>query len=205
MKGAMEMQSGANDKARRIKIIATLFGAFGQSNDANRQVIYVESLKDIQVELLEKACRKLLLEKKFVPSIAEIVEASRNLAGEVNENLRVKSWPEAWAEIEKAMFATPWGKVPVFSTPEIAEAVFSYGWNTLQASIEADMPTVRAQIRRIYEDVCARGVNRANIAYVVNRNRMSLISARSDQRGPSGGLQPLGEAVKQVALQAKNA
>ena len=56
MKGAMEMQSGANDKARRIKIIATLFGAFGQSNDANRQVIYVESLKDIQVELLEKVC-----------------------------------------------------------------------------------------------------------------------------------------------------
>lgn len=204
MKGARVMQSGDNDKARRIKIIATLFGAFGQSNDANRQVIYVESLKDMSVELLEKACRKLLLEKKFVPSIAEIVEAGRSLAGELNENLRVKSWPEAWAEIEKAMFATPWGKVPEFSTPEIAEAVFSYGWETLQTSLESDMPTVRAQIRRIYDDVCARGVNRANIAYVVNRNRMSLISARSDQRG-SNGLQPLREAVKQVALQAKNA
>lgn len=198
------MTFGDNDKARRTKIIATLFGAFGQSNDANRQVIYVESLKDMSVELLEKACRKLLLEKKFVPSIAEIVEAGRSLAGELNENLRVKSWPEAWAEIERAMFATPWGKVPEFSTPEIAEAVFSYGWETLQASLESDMPTVRAQIRRIYDDVCARGVNRANIAYVVNRNRMSLISARSDQHG-SNGLQPLGEAVKQVALQAKNA
>ena len=127
------------------------------------------------------------------------------MAGEANENLRVKSWPEAWAEIEKAMFATPWGKVPAFSTPEIAEAVFSYGWNTLQASIEADMPTVRAQIRRIYEDVCARGVNRANNAYVIARRTNCLLSTRSDQRGASGGLQPLREAVKQVALQAKNA
>ncbi|MGM9519549.1 MAG: hypothetical protein ACI3WS_02630 [Phascolarctobacterium sp.] len=199
------MQSGANDNARRIKIIATLFGAFGQSSDANRQVIYVESLKDIQVELLEKACRKLLLEKKFVPSIAEIVEASRSLAGEVDENLRVKSWPEAWAEIEKAMFATPWGKLPTFSTPEIAEAVFSYGWNTLQASAEADMPIVRAQVRRIYEDVCARGVNMANNAYVITRRTSCLLSTRSDQRGASGGLQPLGEAVKQIALQARNA
>lgn len=197
------MQSGDNDKARRIKIIATLFGAFGQSNDANRQVIYVESLKDMRLDLLEKSCRKLLLEKKFVPSIAEIVEASRSLAGEISEGLRVKSWPEAWAEIERKMFATPWGKVPIFSTPEIAEAVFSYGWDTLQTSLEADMPIVRAQIRRIYDDVCARGVDRANNSYVINRNTSTLISARGERA--NSGLQPLCEAVKQIYGQAKNA
>lgn len=180
---------------QRMKIIVTLFGAYGQASDKNRQLIYIQCLKDIPEQLLGKACKKLLLESEFLPSIAKIVEASREIAGEIDETRRVKTWAEAWDEIEKAMNRTPWEKTPIFSTPEIAKAVFSYGWNTLQQSLAADMPTVRAQIRRIYEDVCKRNLQQANSEYVLIGKKESLIQARAHESYSS---KPLEDIVLQL-------
>lgn len=174
---------------QKMKIIVTLFGAYGQASDKNRQLIYIQCLKDVPDQLLGKACKKLLLESEFLPSIAKIIEASRNIAGEIDETRRVKTWAEAWEEIEKVMYITPWGGTPVFSTPEIAKAVFSYGWNTLQQSLAADMPTVRAQIRRIYEDVCKRSLQQANNEYVLTGEKESLIQARTSENYSSKPLE----------------
>lgn len=157
-------------------IISTLFGAFGQAGDKNRIKIYLKALGDVPAALLEKTCKKLMLESKFLPSIAEIVEVSRELIGETEEARRVKPWGEAWAEIERAMYSTPWGKRPMFSTPEIAQAAFSYGWDALQTSLAADMPTVRAQVRRMYDDACKGNKARANSRYVLNRQPGDLLT-----------------------------
>lgn len=171
-----------SDAEKQAVIISTLFGAFGQAGDKNRIKIYLKALGDVPAVLLEKTCKKLMLESKFLPSIAEIVEVSRELIGETEEARRVKPWGEAWAEIERAMYSTPWGKRPMFSTPEIAQAAFSYGWDALQTSLAADMPTVRAQVRRMYDDACKGNKARANSLYVLHRQAEDLLMPSRDGR-----------------------
>lgn len=152
-----------------------LFGAFGQANDAHRQAIYTKILGDIPNEVLSKAVKKLLLESKFLPSIAEIVDAGKSLMGTADDSTRVREWDEAWNEIERAMQATPWGHTPVFSRIEIELAVRSFDWHDLQMTLADDMPTVRAQVRRMYEDVCRRTKEHGHNEYVLGRNKTGLL------------------------------
>ena len=160
---------------QRVKIIATMFGAFGQGGDGNRIAIYAKMLKDIPVNVLKVAAEKVMMESKFLPTIAELVEATRSLMAEAEPDTRVKTWAEAWGEIEKAMYRTPWGRTPTFSTPEIAEAVYSFGWNTLHQALASEMPTIRAQIRRMYEDICARRKEQANNRYAMSGDKNALL------------------------------
>lgn len=163
-------------EAGRAEVISLLFGAYGHGNDINRSKIYLYATQDIPVKLLGAACKKLLLESKFLPSVAEIVEAARSIMGEADEACRVKGWDEAWSEIERAIYNTPWGKTPTFSRPEITAAVRNYGWNTLQASLAEDMPTVRAQVRRMYDDICRRTKERGNSLYALGGKREELLT-----------------------------
>lgn len=152
-----------------------LFGAFGQANDAHRQAIYTKVLGDIPNEILSKAVKKMLLESKFLPSIAEVVEAGKSLMGTADDSTRVREWAEAWDEIERAMQSTPWGHAPVFSRIEIELAVRSFGWHDLQMTLAEDMPTVRAQVRRMYEDVCRRTKEHGHNEYILGRNKTGLL------------------------------
>lgn len=92
-----------NNEVERTQIIGMLFGAYGQSNDSQRQAIYSKMLADIPNPVLKKAVKKIILENKFVPTVSEIVAAAKNLIETVDESKRVKSWMEAWAEIQKQM------------------------------------------------------------------------------------------------------
>ena len=161
------MDNTIDNADRRLKIISVLFGIFGQAGDGRRIALYVKALKDIPLNALDKACEKLAMENKFLPVPAEIIEASRSLIGTVDAKARFKSWDEAWDEIERNMQATPWGHTPEFSTPEIAAAVFNFGWNTLQQSLAADMPTIRAQIRKMYEVACERAKEQSINRYIL--------------------------------------
>lgn len=178
------------EKKTRAGIISTLFGAYGQSNDTNRVKIYLKATSDIPEKLLGAACKKLLLESKFLPSIAEIVEAARTVAGEIDETSRIKPWDEAWGEIEKAMYATPWGKTPKFSTLEITIAVNRFGWRTLQETLADDMPTVRAQVRRMYDDVCRYSKEHGISQYVLGGKREELLTP-----GRTSGLTAIGDVM----------
>ena len=178
--------------SKRAMIITALFANFGQQDNNQRMAIYIKILRDIPVEVLEKACEKLMLENKFLPVPAEIVEASRSLIGTVDAKARFKSWDEAWDEIERKMQATPWGHIPIFSTPEIAAAVSNFGWNTLQQSLASDMPTIRAQMKKMYESVCERAKEQSNNSYVLDRgkNKERLLRPRLQRIE-----QPVGKVV----------
>lgn len=144
------------NEAKIVKIIAMMFGAFGQGNDINRIKIYTQFLKSFPFEVVDKAVQKVILNCKFLPTIAELTSAIKELSGAVNEDLRVRSWEEAWNEIQRKMQSTPWGKTPEWSSPEIKAAVDAFGWYDLQTCLADDMPTIRAQMRRFYEDACNR-------------------------------------------------
>lgn len=169
------------ENSERSKALGILFGAFGQAGDSNRIAIYTKMLADIPPSVLTKACHKLVLESRFLPSVADIVSSAKSLMGTAYEDKRVKEWDEAWAEIERAMQCTPWGSYPVFSRPEIAMAVESFGWYNLQTCLAEDINTVRAQMRRIYEDVCKRTAERGHNEYVLGKSKSGLLqpSART--------------------------
>lgn len=166
-----------NDDVERTEIIGMLFGAYGQSNDGQRQAIYSKMLEDIPTPILRKAVKKIILENKFVPAISEIVEAAKSLVAEVDESKRVKPWHEAWAEIQTQMHDAFVYKKPVFSTPEIEAAVNSFGWIALCTSLEKDMPIVRAQVRQFYENACKRKAEADMNGYVLGTKPEGFIQA----------------------------
>lgn len=174
-----------------------LFGAYGESKDVDRQTIYCKVLKDIPPALLEMAVYKVLgeWEKTYLPPPGVIVKAAKSIAESKQPEKRVKTWGEALEEIEKAMRNTPWGHNTKWSTPEIAKAVNSFGWHNLQTSLEADMPTVRAQLRRLYEDACNRTTEDARNAYLRGENPLGVLGIGDKQLK---GLQGVSEILSRT-------
>ena len=144
------------DKKTNAKIIASLFACYGQGNDGVRIATYTQMLSDVPTDILSKVCKKMILENKFLPSVAEIVEASRSLIGTMDESTRVKPWAEAWQEIEHQMKTAFVYEKPVFSTREIEMAVKCYGWKDLCETPSKDFSIAKAQLRDMYYQVCAR-------------------------------------------------
>lgn len=177
---------------KRPQIIAMLFGSFDKGDDKQRIAIYSKLLEDIPTELLSKSVKKLILENKFMPSIAEIVDAAKSLMGSIDDTKRTKSWDEAWGEIQRQMHDAFIYKKPVFSSPEIAEAALNFGWKDLCCTLEKDMPIVRAQVRRMYEDACRRREEQQSNNYVLGNNKSPLIESGVNLQGiavrTSGGL-----------------
>lgn len=170
-----------------VGIISGMFAAYGKSSDSARIAVYCKVFVDADVRLLKKTVIKILAESKYVPTIADIMDAMKSLEGTLDESRRVKTWEEAWREINAKMYSTQWGRIPSWSTPEIEAAVNAYGWQNLHTSLESDMPTIRAQIRRFYEDACTRiaidaknkavlGIDGGNILGIGSRAKTNILT-----------------------------
>ena len=136
--------------------MATMFAAYDKANNDKQLAAYSMALKDIPEELLMKACHKLLLENKFLPAIAEIVQACRSLVGSADDTKRERTWAEAWKEIMEQVRICGLYEKPKWSTPEIAAAVKSYGYTDLCGLQKDELQTASAQCRRFYEDACKK-------------------------------------------------
>lgn len=163
-----------NDETKRNQIIGTLFGAFGKADDAQRQAIYVKMLADVPNAVLGKAVKRLILEKNFLPSVAEIVAAAKSIVEEVAPERRLPDWQEAWAEIEAAVQSSAPAK---FSHPIIALAVKTYGMNNLKTCSVEMWSAAHAQMRRIYDDLCRRYSEKEMNAYVIGDTRKEIEAA----------------------------
>lgn len=165
-----------------------LFGAFGQTKDVDRMKIYVKTLSTMPEQLVEKAILKTITEWTYssVPPVAVVINNAKSLIGAVDETHRVKTWDEAWQEIERAMYATPWGKTPKWSTPQIAAAVNAIGWNEIQTVETRNLNTMRAQVRQCYESACARMNDQAKNEYLIGKNPMGVLGI------------PMPVAIKQI-------
>jgi hypothetical protein len=148
------------------KHMAVLFGAYGQSADIDRQKIYVADLADFPAELVGAACKKLRYEAKFLPTISEIVDATKSLVA-TSTGKRLPSWLEAQQEIEKQISCAGIYKKPEFSCKEIRQAVQAYGWLNICMSRTSNMPTVWAQLRKLYENTCKYQRSEATNRYVL--------------------------------------
>ncbi|PWM78641.1 MAG: hypothetical protein DBY32_03950 [Phascolarctobacterium sp.] len=164
-----------NDTEQRSQILAMLFGAFGKADDANRIVIYAKMLEEMPVTLLSKAAKRLILEKQFLPSIAEIIAAAKSIAAEVQgTEARLPDWQEAWAEIDAAARSS---EKPIFSHPLIALAVKTYGLNNLRYCDSSNYSTAHAQVRRIYDNLCKRYTDKSINTFVIGDSRGEIAAA----------------------------
>lgn len=174
------------------KILGVLFGAYGQSADEDRQLIYIADLQDFPAELVGAACKKLRYEAKFLPTISEIVDACQSLVA-TNTGKKLPSWISAQQEIEKQLRDAGIYKKPVFSCKEIQQTVQAYGWVNICMSHTSNMPTVWAQLRRLYENACKYERNEATNRYVLKDKPpgyLGYIEVKND------GLTPLGMLLR---------
>ena len=160
------------DKTTNAKIIASMFACYGQGQDGVRIAAYTNVLSGMPTEILSRVCKKLILESKFLPSVADIVEASRSLIGAIDESSRTKPWAEAWAEIEKQMQECFVYAQPQFSTKEIEKAVKMYGWHELCETPSKDMRIAKAQLRDMYHEVCERSREESVNNYVLGEGKL---------------------------------
>ena len=156
------------DKTTSAKIIASMFACYGQGQDGVRIATYTSVLTDIPTDILSKVCRKMILESKFLPSVAEIVEASRSLIGSMDESSRMKPWAEAWQEIEHQMHTAFVYEKPVFSTPEIEKAVK----HELCETPSKDFRIAKAQLRDMYHEVCQRSKEESVNKFVLGEGKL---------------------------------
>ena len=173
--------------------VRTLFMAYRMDREKGAQEIYCTMLADVPVGLLNKTIKKCICEQKFLPSVAEIRQAAQSLMGSVDPSRRVKTWQEAQAEILRGIRRTWYhgclGEIPdddprfgqscdpMWSTPEIKSAVDSFGFDALCQSPVDDMPTVLAQLRRLYEQACRRKEETAVNSYVLGDDAVKLQEA----------------------------
>ena len=161
-----------NDKVQKAKMLTTMFACFGQANDGVRIASYVQMLDDIPADVLSVVCKKATLEKKFLPTIAELIESARSIAGSMDESNRVKTWDEAWAEIQRQIDKVFIYEKPVFSRPEIEQAVKRYGWTDLCTTPAKDWRTAHAQLREIYKSICERSKEESVNGYLLGQNKL---------------------------------
>lgn len=196
--------------AETMNAVQLLFTAYRLENEEETQDVYASMLADIPPKLLNKTVKKSICEQKFLPAIAEIRQAAMSLMGTVDPSRKVKTWAEAQKEIARGLSRT-WfvgclGEVPFdhpgfgqpcepkWSTPEIKAAVDSYGLDSLNRVMEADMPTVWAQLRRAYDQACQRKDEAAVNSYVLGKD-----AGRMQQLVGSIGLLPEEKEVKEDA------
>lgn len=197
---------------RYYKTISYFFMLYGKENEEERIKAYAQKLQDIPLDVLKSVLNKLVLTNKFIPSIAEIIEAGHSLIEEAKGE-KTKTWQEAQAEIAKGLSRT-WfigclGEVPfdhpdfgrpcepMWSTPEIKAAVDSYGLDNLNRVMEDDMPTVWAQLRRAYDQACQRKTEKEINKYVISKNpELINLANRSGTMLPS----PDAERLQQLGI-----
>lgn len=183
------------------KHIGILFGAYGQANDVNRQLIYVSDLEDFPAELVGAACKKLRYESSdnFLPSIGKIVEACQSLANTSTGNGN-SSWLEAQKEIQAAVGEYGFYRKPKFSRPEIEQAVFSFGWTNFCTARADNMATVWAQIRKNYEMACKNKREIQVNRYILKERQGGYLGF---QEVSNGGLLPISISFPDSFVESK--
>lgn len=157
-----------NELEKRTQTITTLLSIYDKGADKNMITAYVTVTKDIPLDVLEKTCKKLMVESESRPVPATIVKAAKELVAEAN-GTDILPFAEAWKEIMQQLNETyfDWedGK---YSRKEIEQLVKCFGGlRELRMMTTAEEPVIRAQMKAMYEGICKKNQERAMNGYVL--------------------------------------
>lgn len=145
-------------------------------------VVYAVALSELPPIKLQAGVLRCLRTCKFLPSIAEVMEAAQEVTEHAN-GTKVASPDEAWNEVQRQMQEAFIYKKPVFSTLEIERAALAMGWIGLCETPTNQIGTARAQFLRLYESVCGRQKSNQ-----VNDNVIRLVGGESAMREITAGV-----------------
>lgn len=132
-------------------IVAMLAAAYpaARMNEATVDV-YELMLGDLDYQVARDAIARIIRTSKFLPTVAEILEAAATEAvGETRNAL------QAWGDVMQAIRRVGQYGLPKFKDPLVAECVKSLGWRYL---CTADVPESvdRARFAELYNDLQRR-------------------------------------------------
>lgn len=164
-------------------ILKQLFAAYPNTQvTAETVAVYLRLLGDIAPSDLQVIVDQAVATCRFLPTVSELRDSLHAL-----ETMGELSWGEAWEDVQKEIRRIGSYGVPVFKTELTAAVVRSMGWKVLCAS--ENPQTDRAQFRDIYNAMQSR---QANVK--------KLLPQAREWSERNGGLSPLGDMVKLIAV-----
>lgn len=141
--------------AGRKEILNLLFGSYkaGTGISTETMTAYSLMLSDIPIPALKAGVMKCITTCKFLPSIAEIREASIEFYEDVTDS-KQKTHAEAWNEVLKNITGVGYYGTPKWSTEEIKQAVETIGYINLCVMEQEQVSIYAAQFRGIYNQIC---------------------------------------------------
>lgn len=164
------------------KVVLMLMAAFPQGERQSDETIrmYEELILDLDFNVAKAAVIRLIQSSKFLPSIAEVRLAARD----VTTGLR-RTGLEAWGDVTRAIRQVGSYRVPAFADPLVAEAVRSMGW--LELCLGDNESALRARFVDAYDAMSRREHSEAAIAEPL---RLKAPSAGEGLVAPLGSMLP---------------
>lgn len=141
-------------KQMTLRQIGLLQLAYQNELSDERLKFYVEMLKDIPPAALAAGVKYCINHCKFLPSIAEIREASEKVATLAMGTKPIDS-ATAWGNVQKAIASVGYTRVPKFDDPVTQRIVARFGWKEICQTPVDDTSILRAQFRKAYESEAA--------------------------------------------------
>ena len=137
-----------------LRQIGLLQLAYKNDLPEERLRFYVEMLKDIPPAALSAGVKYCINHCRFLPSIAEIREASEKVATLAMGTKPIDS-ATAWGKVQKAIAAVGYTGVPAFDDPVTQRVVDRFGWKDICQTPTDDTAILRAQFRKASESEAA--------------------------------------------------
>ena len=176
-------------KAATFKILEGLFLAYEKKMDSTLSQIYVESLYDIPPYILLAAVRKLINTKSFLPRVAEIREAAKQISDFCQD--KEPNWSIAWKSLTDAIKRVGRYGHPDFTDPYLIEFVHRFGWLNLCQMPDNNLLTLRAQFRDDYTAIVQKVTERQQCQKAVEQLMRNGASMELKQK-----MQALGQRLR---------
>lgn len=164
-------------------ILKQLFESYPKNGATEGTVAqYFRLLQNIPPDDLQAIVDQCVVECKFLPTIAEIVERHRNITGA----LAPETAAEQWGQVTRAMREVGYVQTPRFRDPVTAKIISQWGWENLCAS---DTPMAdRAHFLKMYQSIADR------------QERIDRLTPAARQIAEQrGGLTPIGQVMRLTA------
>lgn len=161
------------DVSKKAKQITSMFAAYGQASDLRRIAVYKALLKDVPTDLLGVGIRRLMVTSKFLPTVAEIMEACKSITETVQGDKEV-TWVEAWEEIERGIKKCGMYEMPKWSSPELKQLIGAVGWRNICCAGSGELTAMRGQMRRMWETLHKRQEDEKLNNYLLEQTNAGL-------------------------------
>lgn len=134
------------------QIVFMLFAAFPQAEGKQteeRLRLYKLMLVDLDFELAKAAVQRIIQANKFLPTVAEVREAARDLR--IGKR---RTGMEGWGDVTRAIASVGSYRTPVFDDPVVARVVACMGWREL--CLGDNESALRARFIEAYEAIADR-------------------------------------------------